>query len=67
METRRVDEAVRGRMLFRLLFRTQDDHYEPETARVLIAALTGLDKDSGSVSIRLWAMNAVAETDNGRN
>jgi hypothetical protein len=25
METRRVDEAVRGRMLFRLLFRTQDD------------------------------------------
>lgn len=49
---------IHNAMLFRLLFGTQDDRYEPETAVPLFRALVGLDDDSARVSIALWAGEA---------
>jgi hypothetical protein len=53
-----LDEDIRGTMMFRLLFGTQDDHYETESAAALLRGLRGLDDESARVTIKLWAMDA---------
>lgn len=53
------DADILSTMLFRLLFGTQDDRYEPEIAPRLLCGLIGLDEESGRVTVRLWAMEAV--------
>lgn len=39
-----LDADIHGTMMFRLLFRTQDDRYEPESARAVIEGLKGVDE-----------------------
>lgn len=56
-----IDAQIESTMMFRLLFGTQDDRYEPETARSLLRALYKLDDDSARVSIKLHAMDAGRE------
>ena len=53
-----LDAQIESAMMFRLLFGTQDDRYEPETAAPLLRALFKLDDDSARVSIKLHAMDA---------
>jgi hypothetical protein len=54
----KLDADMLGYMMFRLLFGTQDDRYEPETAAPLLRALHKLDDESAAVSIKLHAMDA---------
>ena len=56
-----LDADIQSRMVFRLLFGTQDDRYEPETAAPLLRALYKLDDESAAVSIKLHAMDAERE------
>jgi hypothetical protein len=56
--TAKVDADIHGAMMFRLLFGTQDDHYEVMTAAALLRGLRGLDDESARVTITLWAMDA---------
>lgn len=53
-----LDAQVKSTMMFRLLFGTQDDRYEPEVAAPLLRALHKLDDESAAVSVKLWAMDA---------
>lgn len=62
-----IDPALHATMLFRLLFGTQDDRYEAETARHLLRGLYRLDEESGRVAVWLWAMEAVIELEGQRN
>lgn len=55
-----IDANLQNRMMFLVLFGTQDDHYEPEQAASLLRGLRGLDNDSSRVSILLWAEEAAA-------
>lgn len=58
--TVKLDADIHGAMMFRLIFGTQDDHYESETAAALLRGLRGLDDESAQVNIKLWAMDAIA-------
>jgi hypothetical protein len=53
-----LDIDIRSAMLFRILFGTQDDHYDPATALHLLRGLAGLSEEDGRVGIELWAMDA---------
>jgi hypothetical protein len=53
-----LDINIRNTMLFRVVFGTQDDHYDPATALHLLRGLAGLSEEDGRVRIRLWAMDA---------
>ena len=55
-----LDADIHATMMFRLMFGTQDDHYESETAGALIRGLRNLDDESAKVTIRLWVMDAEA-------
>jgi len=55
--TPQLDTDVRNRMLFRLLFGTQDDHYNGEFAAYLLAGLRNLDDESAAMTIKLWVLN----------
>lgn len=52
-------------MMFRLLFRTQDDRYEPETAYAVVKGLKGVDDETFAVGMKVFAM--VAERKVTRN
>jgi hypothetical protein len=56
--TTKLDADIHGAMMFRLMFGTQDDHYESESAAALLRGLKGLDDESARVTITLWAMDA---------
>jgi hypothetical protein len=56
-----LDADIHGAMMFRLLFGTQDDRYEPATAPYLLRGLIGLDDESAAVTVKLWAMDAEAK------
>lgn len=43
-------------MMFRLLFCTQDDCYESESASYVIDAIAGLDEESCKATLRLAVM-----------
>lgn len=53
-----IDSQIQSAMLFRLLFRTQDDRNEPELSRYVVEAIKALDDESAKVTVRLWAMSA---------
>ncbi len=53
-----IDASIHSTMLFRLLFRTQDDRYEPEVAGSLLRGLYLLDDETAEISVRLVALNA---------
>lgn len=53
-----LDANIHGTMMFRLLFRTQDDRYEPETARAIVEGLKGVDDETFAVGMKVWAMEA---------
>lgn len=55
------DAQVESAMLFWLLFGTQDDRYEPESAALLLAALHSLDDESAAVTITLYVMDVRLE------
>lgn len=48
-------------MVFRLLFRTQDDRYERCEARHVVAAMIGLDDQTCATTIKLMAIDAQRE------
>jgi hypothetical protein len=56
-----LDINIRNTMLFRVVFGTQDDHYDPVTAFHLLRGLAGLSEEDGRVGIELWAMDAQTE------
>lgn len=62
-----IDADIQNRMMFLVLFGTQDDHFEPEMAASLLRGLRGLDDDSSRVSILLWAEEAATELREERN
>lgn len=62
-----IDARIHSRMMFRLLFSTQDNRYEPETASHLLRGLHGLDDESARVMVRLWAQDAMVEEGEHRN
>lgn len=53
-----LDLNILSAMMFCLLFGTQDDRYEPESALRVIAAITGLDDETCGVTIKFFAMDA---------
>ena len=55
----RLDADIHATMMFRLMFGTQDDHYERNTAAALLRGLRGLDDESAQVTIKLWVMDAM--------
>jgi hypothetical protein len=59
--TTKVVPDIKDKMMFRLLFGTQDDHYKSESAGASLRGLTGLDDESGRVTIKLWSMDAEVE------
>lgn len=65
MDTLEAD--ILNTMLFRLLFGTQDDRYEAETAPHLLRGLHRLDEESGRVTMRLRVMEAVIDLEEQRN
>lgn len=54
-----LDADIYGTMMFRLLFRTQDDRYEPETARAVVEGLKGVDNETFTVGMKVFAMKAM--------
>jgi hypothetical protein len=57
----KLDADILGYMMFRLLFGTQDDRYEPSVARYVVEAIKGLDEASCRVTVRLAVMNAIID------
>lgn len=47
--------------MFRLLFRTQDDRYEPETVRDLVQGMKGVNDEAFAVGMKVWAMKATEQ------
>jgi hypothetical protein len=54
-------DDIRNVMMFRLLFSTQDDHFDGDVAAHLLAGLRNLDDESAAASITLAAMDAEGE------
>jgi hypothetical protein len=57
----KLDADILGYMMFRLLFGTQDDRYEPSVARYVVEAIKGLDEASCRVTVRLVVIGALGE------
>jgi hypothetical protein len=53
-----IDSNILNTMMFRLIFGTQNDHYDPAIALHLLRGLAGLSEEDGRVGIELWAMDA---------
>lgn len=53
-----LDANIHSTMIFRLLFRTQDDRYEPETARAIVEGLKDVDDETFTVGMKVFAIEA---------
>lgn len=53
-----LDHNILSAMMFRLLFRTQDDRYESESAWVVLEGLKGVDYETFATGMKVFAMEA---------
>jgi hypothetical protein len=63
----KLDKDIQAAMIFRVLFGTQDDHYDRDTVTDLINGLRGVDDESLGMTIAIWAINAAEEIERYRN
>jgi hypothetical protein len=57
----KLDADILGYMMFRLLFGTQDDRYEPSVARYVVETVGALNEASCRVTVRLAVLEAIRQ------